>query len=217
MSLIKNLHYKTDQFELSIPELQLPESGVTAITGHSGAGKTTLLNILVGLTKPDSDWQWIFKGESLHKLSMGERHIGVVFQTYDLFPHLTAEENVLLVLKSRNKFADRKTALDRLESLKKSLAVESCWGTVAQNLSGGEKQRVALLRALVSKPRVLILDEPFSALDPELRAEARALVKDVISRLDIPVYLITHDQEDAQTMAQHRIVMSAGRIKSSTP
>lgn len=214
MSSIKNLRYKTEGFVLDIPELQLPESGVTAIMGHSGAGKTTLLNILVGLAQPDTDWQWLFKGEALHTMRMEDRRIGVVFQSYDLFPHLSAEENVLLVLRSRHKGKRTAEAMQKLEALKKTLSVEGCWKTQAQKLSGGEKQRIALLRALMSNPRLLILDEPFSALDAELRAEARSLVKDVISQLEIPVYLITHDQEDVSAMAQQKVVLSAGKVSA---
>ncbi|AGH96304.1 ATP-binding cassette domain-containing protein [Pseudobdellovibrio exovorus] len=217
MSSIKNLRYKTEDFVLDIPELQLPESGVTAIVGHSGAGKTTLLNILVGLLKPDTDWQWTFKGEDLNKMRMEDRRIGVVFQSYDLFPHLSAEENVLLVLRSRHRGNHYSEAMQKLEVLKKTLSVESCWQTRAQNLSGGEKQRIALLRALMSNPRLLILDEPFSALDPELRAEARSLVKNVISQLEIPVYLITHDQDDVLSMSQQRVILSAGKVSAIEP
>jgi ABC-type Fe3+/spermidine/putrescine transport system ATPase subunit len=213
MSLIKNLHLKFDDFTLDIPELTLSETGVTAIQGPSGSGKTTFLNALIGLHEPQN-WQWKFKNEILSDKSMSERRLGVMFQSYDLFPHLTAEENILLVLQSRYKEELRLEPRQKLEAYRQQLNLGACWNTKAQVLSGGEKQRVALLRAVISNPRLLLLDEPFSALDPELRGEARALVKSFISQLSIPVYLITHDEEDVKQLANHRIFLSKGRLIS---
>ncbi len=201
-----------DGFELNIKELLIPETGVTAILGSSGSGKTTFLKTLIGLYKPQA-WSWTFKGEVLSDLDISSRRLGVVFQSYDLFPHLTAEENISLVLKARN--PEKKL---RLEAQKKvqtyftQLNLEGCRNTLAQNLSGGEKQRIALLRALVSNPRILLLDEPFSALDTDLRSEARLLVKELLSELDIPVYLITHDKEDVISLAENVIRLQNGKL-----
>ncbi|MBY0553721.1 ABC transporter ATP-binding protein [bacterium] len=211
MSHIKNLRFKLDNFELDIPELNIPETGVTAIQGSSGSGKTTFLKTLIGLHQP-SGWSWIFKGEELSRLSISKRKLGVVFQTYDLFPHLTAEENIFLILKARHEEQNHNEMHKQLQKYKSQLNLESCWKTLATNLSGGEKQRVALLRALVSNPRMLLLDEPFSALDSDLRVEARRTVKELIQQINIPVYLITHDQEDVNTLANHVIKMKAGKI-----
>lgn len=211
MSSIKNLYFKLDNFELDIPELNLPEKGVTAILGSSGSGKTTFLQTLIGLHKP-KNWEWKFKDETLSRLSVGERRLGVVFQSYDLFPHLTAEANILLILKARNLLKDRNEVKKQLDQYKKVLDLDSCWRTQADKLSGGEKQRVALLRALVSNPRILLLDEPFSALDADLRSEARLILKDVINQLDIPVYIVTHDKEDVEFLAQHMIRIDNGKI-----
>ncbi|MBY0452782.1 MAG: ATP-binding cassette domain-containing protein, partial [Bdellovibrionaceae bacterium] len=99
MSLIKNLHYKFDGFELRADSLEIPDSGITVLQGPSGSGKSTFLNILIGLEKPKS-WAWTFQGTELSVLPIEDRRLGVVFQTYDLFPHMTAEENVTLVLKA---------------------------------------------------------------------------------------------------------------------
>lgn len=211
MSHIKNLYIKLDNFELNIPELSIPDSGVTAILGSSGSGKTTFLKTLIGLYQPKG-WIWEFKGETLSRLEIGARRLGVVFQSYDLFPHLTAEENILLVLNARNSENDRNLVNKKLQKYKFELNLEACWKTPAQKLSGGEKQRVALLRALVSNPRILLLDEPFSALDTDLRAEARRMVKELINHLEIPVYLITHDKEDVDSLAQSVIHMRNGSI-----
>lgn len=213
MSSIKNLYFKLGNFELDIPSLDIPETGVTAIEGGSGAGKTTFLKVLIGLYRPKG-WIWQFKGKNMGELDINKRRLGVVFQGYDLFPHLTAEENILLVLNARNSDKDRNEANKQLQKYKFQLGLETCWRTIAQNLSGGEKQRVALLRALVSNPRILLLDEPFSALDADLRSEARRMVKELINQLEIPVYLVTHDKEDVEFLAQNVICMKNGRIIS---
>ena len=211
MSSIKNLYIKLDNFELQIPELHIPESGVTAIQGSSGSGKTTFLKALIGIHQPVG-WTWTFKGQILSELSMSERRLGVVFQSYDLFPHLTAEQNVLLILNARNK-NDMRDAIHReMQEYKEQLNLNLCWKTNANKLSGGEKQRVALLRALVSNPRLMLLDEPFSALDIDLRKEARCVVGALIKKLDIPVYLVTHDEEDVRSLAQNLIRIQNGKI-----
>lgn len=201
MSLIKNLHYKFDGFELSTDSLEIPDEGITVLRGPSGSGKSTFLNILIGLEKPKS-WSWTFQGVELSVLSIEDRRLGVVFQSYDLFPHMTAEENVTLVLKARNPKDQWKQLSVRLEALVSELGVAKCWRTRAQHLSGGEKQRVALLRAVISNPRLLLLDEPFSALDTESRAEARQVLKAFIERVRIPALVVTHDEEDVRVLAR---------------
>lgn len=216
MSFIKNLHFKIGRFELNIPQLELPESGVIALTGGSGSGKTTLLKVLLGLHQPQN-WQWQSGATALHRLPLSDRRMGVVFQGYDLFPHMTAEENIMVVLKARHSGVRRHQMLQQLAALKEQLNLQDCWQTSARDLSGGEKQRVALLRAVMSDPRMLLLDEPFSALDSNLRDEARALVKTVISQLSIPVILVTHDTEDVQRLAQYEIKLAQGRVISASP
>jgi sulfate transport system ATP-binding protein/putative spermidine/putrescine transport system ATP-binding protein len=215
VSLIKNINLKLDEFELSIPELEIADSGVTAVQGESGSGKTTLLNVLVGLHKP-AGWQWNFKGTDLAKLDISERRLGVVFQTYDLFPHMTAQENVQIVLEARFKnLEDRQIQIAKLEEAVKLLRLEKCWNTKAENLSGGEKQRTALLRAVFSNPRMLILDEPFAALDINLRHESRMIVKDYIANIDVPVLMVTHDSQDVTALAQNILHLQNGKIRSS--
>ena len=211
MSFIKNLHFSWSDFALDIPELEISDSGITTLQGPSGAGKTSFLNVLIGLDNPKG-WQWLFKGEDLAKLKPSERRMGVVFQGYDLFPHLTAEENILLVLNSRYQGSAKAAALDKLKIFKAQLNLEKCWGSAASVLSGGEKQRVALLRAVFSNPRMLLLDEPFAALDTELRSESRLLVKNLIQQLEIPVLLVTHDILDVSALANKRLFMLSGRI-----
>jgi ABC-type Fe3+/spermidine/putrescine transport system ATPase subunit len=211
MSHIKNLSIRFENFELDIPELNLAENGVTAIIGSSGSGKTTFVKTLIGFHRPKA-WSWKFKGEDLANLSISDRRLGVVFQSCDLFPHLTAEENIFLVLNARHGLEQRADMREMLQKFKLKLNLESCWQTLASQLSGGEKQRVALLRALVSNPRILILDEPFSALDSDLKMEARDIVKELIQQINIPVYLITHDQEDVKALANYIVRMKSGKI-----
>ena len=207
MALIKNINLKFGSFELRLDQLQLPDEGVTAIQGPSGSGKTTFFNTLIGLHNP-KNWSWVMQGVDLAQLNIADRRLGVVFQNFELFPHMTAEENIKIVFqaRSKNRFADSVSQyIDKL-------ALSSCWKTRASDLSGGEKQRVALLRALVSDPRMLLLDEPFSALDPQLRIQARELVKSILLDLKIPVYLITHDESDVQFLAQHKVALQNGQF-----
>jgi sulfate transport system ATP-binding protein/putative spermidine/putrescine transport system ATP-binding protein len=199
-------------FELVIPELEIPDIGVTAIQGESGSGKTTLLNLLIGLHKCEG-YEWIFKGTDLAKLETSERRLGVVFQGYDLFPHLTAQQNIEIVLKARYpKKENQQIQMSKLTEAATQLKLDKCWSTKAEILSGGEKQRVALLRAVFSNPRMLILDEPFSALDADLRNESRLMLKNFIHKLEVPVLLVTHDAEDVSQLAQHSLHMKNGRI-----
>ena len=211
MSLIKNLHYKFEGFELSVNNLELPDKGITVLQGPSGSGKSTFLNILIGLEQPQS-WAWNFQGTELSELPIEERRLGVVFQSYDLFPHMTAEENVTIVLKARNPKSQWPQLMTKLEDLVRELGVRNCWHTRAQHLSGGEKQRIALLRAVISNPRLLLLDEPFSALDTENRVEARQVLKVFIERVQVPALIVTHDEEDVRALAQAVFHIKQGRF-----
>ena len=123
---------------------------------------------------------------------------------------MTARENVKIVFQARRSDSFETEISPYLDSLN----LTKCWNTRAFDLSGGEKQRVALLRALICKPRILLLDEPFSALDPDLRSEARGLVKSMLINLKIPVYLITHDAEDVSSLAQHKVTISDGAFSA---
>ncbi len=207
MALIKNINLKFGSFELRLDQLQLPDEGVTAIQGPSGSGKTTFFNTLIGLHNP-KNWSWVMQGVDLAQLNIADRRLGVVFQNFELFPHMTAEENIKIVFQARSKNRFANSVSQYIDKL----ALSSCWKTRASDLSGGEKQRVALLRALVSNPRVLLLDEPFSALDPQLRIQARELVKSILLDLKIPVYLITHDESDVQFLAQHKVALQNGQF-----
>lgn len=210
---IKNLFYKVGNFELNVPDLQIPTEGISVIQGPSGSGKTTFLKMLIGLLNPNG-WSCTLNGESFATLPVQDRRIGVVFQSYDLFPHLTAEENIKVVMKARKKYSQisEDEALQTLVRYKQMLKLDKCWHTSAEKLSGGERQRVALLRALMSNPKILLLDEPFSALDESLRGEARDLLKSVVQNLRIPIILITHDSADVKALAERTFIIDHGKI-----
>lgn len=210
MSVVKNLKVKLGDFCLDVPEMSMSDSGVTCVVGPSGSGKTTLFRALIGLEKSIQGWSWDWKGTDLLKISYLERNIGVVFQTLEIFPHLTARENIEfpLTLVSR----DKQGRSRRVQSLIERLHLEGCSERKGSELSGGEKQRVAIARAISRQPRILLLDEPFSALDVENKAEARLLIKSLIEEHKIPTMLITHDRGDVDAFGGVVLYMSGGRI-----
>jgi len=188
------------EFKVNIPHWEIPDQGVTAVWGPSGSGKTTIFRILIGLEECEG-LTWKFGDVDLAVLPTPERRLGVVFQSFELFPHMSAAENILFAARARHLPAPESEA--RLQELVSDLRLEDCLSRRASLLSGGEAQRVALARAVIARPRFLFLDEPFSSLDAELRADARALVKRVITRLAIPTLLITHDSDDLSALADH--------------
>ncbi len=213
MSWVRNLSCDYGDFRIDIPEWEILDKGVTSLWGPSGAGKTSVFRLLLGLEKPKS-LVWDFNGENLAALATPNRRLGVVFQTLELFPHMTAQENVRFAAKARKLDSAKSEA--HAEELRQMLKLESCWTRRASLLSGGEKQRVALARALIGQPRVLFLDEPFSALDSDVRNDARTLVRDAIERLNVPTVLITHDREDLHAFGGKISEIRGGRIVNET-
>lgn len=209
MSVVEGLVQNYPGFTLEIPRWEIADHGITALWGPSGSGKTTAFRILMGLD-PCSTLRWNFKGEDLAKLSPPDRHLGVVFQTLELFPHMSGEENILFAARARK--LDDGEARSRLKALSDDLALGSCLQRRASVLSGGEAQRVALARAVIAHPRFLFLDEPFSSLDSQLKTEARALVKNLIQKLAIPTLLITHDEQDLAALASSVVRLRDGRL-----
>ena len=205
MSLIENLNHQYDDFLIDIPRWELPDEGISSLQGPSGSGKTSVIRLLLGLD-PCPSLVWNLKGTDIAKLPVREKKLGVVFQTLDLFPHMTAEQNWLFGRQSR------KLALSAniVTEVPKRLKIAHLSKQSVTTMSGGERQRVALARALLSEPRFLFLDEPFSALDVELRTGARQLVRDVIHEMKIPTLLITHDPEDVRSLGDHQFKIHNG-------
>lgn len=215
MSLVENLHreYKDNggSFTLDISKWEVLDQGVTVLWGPSGSGKTSVFRILLGL-EPCPGMSWNFKGMDLAQLKTPQRKLGVVFQSLDLFPHMTAKENILFAARARE--VPAKKAEDRVRDLTQTLRMEDFLQRKAGLLSGGEKQRVALARAIIGEPRLLLLDEPFSALDEELREESRRLLKTVIEMERIPTLLVTHDPRDLEVLADKVTKINKGRLSS---
>jgi ABC-type sulfate/molybdate transport systems ATPase subunit len=210
MSTITNIHKKFGDFVLDIPLMDICDEGVTAVLGPSGSGKSSLFRVLMGLEDcPGASWKFA-NDMDLLKLPVRERRLGVVLQSFELFPHLSVIENIDFARAARGlKGSAKETNLDLLrqlgliEILQRSAAV----------LSGGEQQRVALARALVAEPRMLLLDEPFSALDESNRSAARDLVKQVLFKTKISTLLITHDERDVTALAAQVHRLKAGRLQ----
>ena len=209
MSQVLQLQKQIGDFSLQIPNWEILDAGVTALWGASGSGKSSILRCLLGL-EPCPGLKWTFRGEDIARLSISERRIGVVFQSFDLFPHLTAQQNILFGAEARRR--SRSESQSDFENLVDQLSLQKALTRKPSQLSGGEQQRVALARALIGKPRIIFLDEPFSALDENLRQEARALVKTVLGSLQIPAVLISHDQKDIESLAHKMSRLSSGQI-----
>jgi ABC-type Fe3+/spermidine/putrescine transport system ATPase subunit len=213
MSVVKKIDMHYDNFHLFVDELTIPDSGITLIQGPSGSGKTTFLRILMGLDQmagKNRRYQWIFKGEDLAQLPPQERRLGVVFQGAELFPHMTVKENILFHAEARN--IPEKVRMKTLEHYLKIAKMEGKADQSVLTLSGGEKQRVALLRALIGQPQILLLDEPFSALDPALKADLKDFLKEIVKIDNQPCLIVSHDEKDAQNFANYVIIFENGRV-----
>ncbi|MEG2200286.1 MAG: ATP-binding cassette domain-containing protein, partial [Anaerovorax sp.] len=197
------------------------EKGILVIQGESGAGKTTVLNCIAGISTPDEGKialgeKVLFSGgEQKINLPTRQREIGYVFQNYALFPNMTVKKNIFYGLKNRKEYKDanlRKSLIAYAESVMDVLNMNHLREKFPQNISGGEKQRVALVRAMVTKPKLLLLDEPFSALD----AKTKKIVYDEFllfkNTFPIPIILITHIREEAELFGDHRIHMREGKL-----
>jgi len=190
--------------------LSLLNGELTALLGPSGCGKTTLLRILAGLEFPDAG-EVVHEGESINGRSARERNVGLVFQHYALFRHLTVGDNVAFALRVRRR--PRREVEERVRELLALVQLEGLARRYPHQLSGGQRQRVALARALATQPRVLLLDEPFGALDARVRQELRRWLRRLHDDLHVTSVFVTHDQEEAFEVADRVVLMNAGRIE----
>jgi ABC-type sugar transport system ATPase subunit len=212
MSLVKNLVKDYGDFKISIPELKLADQGLTLLWGASGAGKTSLIRTLIGLDECP-ELEWTFGSIDVARMKPSQREISVVFQNLALFPHLTATENITFPLEAQKK--SLKDYRKDFHAITELLGCVDFLNRKCQVLSGGEKQRVALARALVTRPRMIILDEPFSALDIQLKKQARELLRAIMTERQTPMLLVSHDPIDAEQLAQEVIILEKGQIKTT--
>ncbi|UCE31366.1 MAG: ATP-binding cassette domain-containing protein, partial [Burkholderiales bacterium] len=188
----------------------------------SGSGKSTLLKVVAGILRPDSG-RIAFGGEPWFDSTLGidvparDRRTGFVFQHYALFPHMTVFENISAPFRHRPLAALRPEDEERAKSLLLAFELGGLGRHYPAELSGGQRQRVALARALARDPQLLLLDEPFAALDPSLRARLRADLKRWLDRVAIPALVISHDPQDAEALEAHTVRLVDGRVTAPEP
>jgi iron(III) transport system ATP-binding protein len=195
--------------------LQVFKGELICILGPSGCGKTTLLRVIAGLEE-QNEGEVFLRGRNISRLPTSKRECGIVFQSYALFPNLTAAENVAYGLKSRGK--NKAAPAARVEEMLALVGLGDMGRKYPAQLSGGQQQRVALARALAPSPSMLLLDEPLSALDAKVRAHLRTEIRSLQRRLGITTIMVTHDQEEALTMADRIVLMDQARlVQCATP
>ena len=195
-------------------DLTIPDGELVALLGPSGSGKTTLLRIIAGLEVPDSG-SVFFNGKDATCADVRERQVGFVFQHYALFSHMSIFENVAFGLRVRPKATRPSAAQIRAKVTELLKLVQLDWiaDRYPHQLSGGQRQRIALARALAVEPRVLLLDEPFGALDAKVRKELRRWLRRLHDEMHVTSVFVTHDQEEAMEVADRVVVMNQGRIE----
>ena len=195
------------------------ENGITSLLGASGCGKSMTLKCIAGIEKPDEgrielDGRVLFDSEAHINLPPQKRRVGYLFQNYALFPNMTVRQNILCGL---NREKDRAAKESRLRDMLRMMQLEGLEERKPAQLSGGQQQRVALARILVNDPQILLLDEPFSALDGHLRDSLKVEMRDLLERFGREVLMVTHDRNEAYNMSREIAVMDKGRLLTVKP
>jgi sulfate transport system ATP-binding protein len=214
---VRNLVKKFDSYAaLDGVDLRVDNGELLALLGPSGSGKTTLLRIVAGLDWPDAG-DVLFDGEDALARGARERHVGFVFQHYALFRHMSVFENVAFGLRVQPRAIRKDEAAIRARVKELLDLVQLDWlaDRYPTQLSGGQRQRIALARALAIEPRILLLDEPFGALDAKVRKELRKWLRTLHHEINVTSIFVTHDQEEALEVANRVVVMDKGRIEQS--
>jgi sulfate transport system ATP-binding protein len=197
-------------------DLNVPQGKLVALLGPSGSGKTTLLRIIAGLEFPDpGSGRVLFHGDDVTDVPAGKRKVGFVFQHYALFRHMTVLDNVAFGLRVRRR-RERPTSsaiIERAHRLLELVQLDGLAGRFPSQLSGGERQRVALARALAVEPKVLLLDEPFGALDARVRKDLRRWLRRFHDEIQLTTIFVTHDQEEALEIADEVVIMNKAHVE----
>jgi len=192
--------------------VEIPAGSLTALLGPSGSGKSTLLRVIAGLEAPDAG-RVVIDGDDATALPVQRRGIGFVFQHYAAFKHMTVRDNVAFGMKIRKRSKPEIAA--KVDELLGIVGLQGYQARYPSQLSGGQRQRMALARALAIEPRVLLLDEPFGALDAKVRADLRAWLRRLHDEVHVTTVLVTHDQEEAMDIADRIAVLHEGRVEQT--
>jgi sulfate transport system ATP-binding protein len=209
--VVENVSKQFGSFQaLDQVNLEIKRGSLVSLLGPSGSGKSTLLRVIAGLEAPDTG-KILITGNDATRKSVQDRNIGFVFQHYALFKHLTIRENIAFGLNIRKVQKTRTKA--RVDELLELVQLSGLGNRYPSQLSGGQRQRVALARALAVEPQVLLLDEPFGALDAKVRKDLRTWLRRLHDEVGVTAVLVTHDQEEAMEVSDEIVVMNKGRVE----
>jgi len=208
-NLVKTFGADSDVAAVGGVSFTAPEGKVTALLGPSGSGKSTLLRMIAGLEEPDSGTIAI-AGRDVTRVPVKQREVGFVFQSYALFRHMTVRDNIAFGMEIRK--APKPKIDARVAELLALIQLEGYENRFPAQLSGGQRQRIALARALATEPKVLLLDEPFGALDAQVRVELREWLVEFHEKTRVTTLLVTHDQEEALELSQHVVLLNHGLV-----
>lgn len=205
---LKNIEKSFDNVNvLNHVNFSVEDGEIVSILGSSGSGKTTLLNIILGITQPDSG-EIFFDTHDITKVSMENRGFNIVFQDYALFPNLNAYENIVYGLRNKPNISTP----EEVQELIELLGLKEHLNKNIEQLSGGQKQRVALARTLVMKPKILLLDEPLSALDGVIKESIKDKIKQIAKEYHLTTIIVTHDPEEALSLSDKVMIINGGTI-----
>lgn len=207
---VHNLTLRRGNFQLEDVSLSIGEQEIVALIGKTGAGKTVLLETIAGFHRPDRGGVR-YQGREISSIPIEARNIGYLYQDYSLFPHMTAENNIGYCLRIRG--CPQKEIQESVREMAERFGITGILNQYPGTLSGGEQQRVALARALMMRPQLLILDEPFSALDPVTKRRLYGMIQEIRAQFRCAVLFVTHDFQEAQSLADRVGVLVGGRLQ----
>lgn len=218
VDLRKTLRHGDSRFELAARFAS--DARRVVLFGPSGAGKTQTLRAIAGISAPDAGLvrlrdRLLYDSGAGISLSPQARRLGYVFQDYALFPHLSVRQNIAFATRSGWRNPSRRTRHEAVDRWIEAFRLQGHVDHLPHQISGGQRQRTALARALVNQPQALLLDEPFAALDRPLRERLREELLELLARLELPMLLITHDDEDVAVLGEHVIEMAGGRVHAA--